>query len=181
MQIDRKDYNPDQHDVFKALSVKQPWADLLTRVVFRDESGEYHAEKTIEVRTRNTNYRGDLLVCASSKPEIPGRLSGVTCGFVELYDVKPIEDFTPEDWAATCIPERERPRKGYGWMMRNPRRVVEMPIRGQLGVYNLIVPKDDITIYPRELAFGPDGWNMLQKQINRIINNADVANQIDGI
>ena len=181
MQIDRKDYNPDQHDVFKALSVKQPYADLLTRVVFRDESGEYHAEKTIEVRTRNTNYRGDLLVCASSKPEIPGRLSGVTCGFVELYDVKPIEDFTPEDWAATCIPERERPRKGYGWMMRNPRRVVEMPIRGQLGVYNLIVPKDDITIYPRELAFGPDGWNMLQKQINRIINNADVANQIDGI
>ena len=35
MQIDRKDYNPDQHDIFKALSVKQPWADLLTRVVFR--------------------------------------------------------------------------------------------------------------------------------------------------
>ena len=65
MQIDRKDYNPDQHDVFKALSVKQPYADLLTRVVFRDESGEYHAAKTIEVRTRNTNYRGDLLVVSA--------------------------------------------------------------------------------------------------------------------
>ena len=167
MQIDRKNYNPDQHDVFKALSVKQPYADLLTRVVFRDESGEYHAEKTIEVRTRNTNYRGDLLVCSSSKPEIPGRLSGVTCGFVELYDVKPIEDFTLEDWTATCIPEQERPRKGYGWMMRNPRRVVEMPIRGQLGVYNLIVPKGDITEYPREMALGPDGWDMLKNRIKR--------------
>ena len=165
MQIDRKDYNPDQHDVYKALSVKQPYADLLTRVVFLDESGEYHAEKTIEVRSRNTNYRGDLLVCASAKPELPGRMSGVTCGFVELYDVKPIEQFTPEDWAATCIPEKDRPSKGYGWMMRNPRRVVEMPIKGQLGVYNLIVPKGDITEYPREMALDSYGWDIVQQQI----------------
>lgn len=167
MQIDRKDYNPDQHDVFKALTVKQPYADLLTRVVFRDESGEYHAQKTIELRSRNTNYRGDVLVCSSAKPELPGRLSGVTCGFVELYDTKPVEDFTPEDWAATCIPESERPRKGYGWLLRNPRRVVEMPIRGQLGVYNLIVPKGDITEYPREMALGADGWKMIQKKIKQ--------------
>ena len=165
MQIDRKDYNPDQHDVYKALSVKQPYADLLTRVVFWDESGEYHAEKTIEVRSRNINYRGDLLVCASAKPELPGRMSGVTCGFVELYDVKPIEQFTPEDWAATCIPEKDRPHKGYGWMMRNPRRVVEMPIKGQLGVYNLIVPKGDITEYPREMALDSYGWDIVQQQI----------------
>ena len=165
MQIDSKDYNPDQHDVYKALSVKQPYADLLTRVVFWDESGEYHAEKTIEVRSRNTNYRGDLLVCASAKPELPGRMSGVTCGFVELYDVKPIEQFTTEDWAATCIPEKDRPRNGYGWMMRNPRRVVEMPIKGQLGVYNLIVPKGDITEYPREMALDSYGWDIVQQQI----------------
>ena len=165
MQIDRKDYNPDQHDVFKALSVKQPWADLLTCVAFRDELGKYHAAKTIEVRTRNTNYRGDILVCASAKPELPGRMSGVTCGFVELYDVKPIEDFTPEDRAATCIPEKDRPRKGYGWMMRNPRRVVEMPIKGQLGVYNLIVPKGDITEYPRMVALGADGWEKIKSHI----------------
>lgn len=165
MQIDRKDYNPDQHDVYKALSVKQPYADLLTSVVFLDESGEYHAEKTIEVRSRNTNYRGDLLVCASAKPKLPGRMSGVTCGFVELYDVKPIEQFTPEDWAATCIPEKDRQRNGYGWMMRNPRRVVEMPIKGQLGVYNLIVPKGDITEYPQEMALDSYGWDIVQQQI----------------
>jgi len=164
MQIDRKDYNPEQHDVFKALSVKQPYADLLTRVVSRDDEG-YHAEKTIEVRTRPTNFRGDLLICSSAQPELPGRMSGVTCGFVELYDVKPVEDFTPEDWAATCIPESERPRKGYGWLMRNPRRVVEMPIKGQLGFYNLIVPKDDITIYPQEMALGADGWKLIQNKI----------------
>lgn len=167
MQIEKKDYNPDQHDVFKALSVKQPYADLLTRVVFRDESGEYHAQKTIELRSQNTKYRGDILVCSSAKPELAGRMSGVTCGFVELYDTKPVEDFTDEDWAATCIPEAERPRKGYGWLLRNPRRVVEMPIRGQLGVYNLIVPKGDVTEYPREMALGTDGWKMIQKKIKQ--------------
>lgn len=165
MQIDKKQYNPEQHDVFKALTVKQPYADLLTRVVYRDENGEYHAEKTIEVRTRNTNYRGDLLICSSAKPVLPGRESGVTCGFVELYDTKPVEQFTPEDWAATCIPENERPRKGFGWLMRNPRRVVEMPIKGQLGVYNLIVPKDDITEYPRVVALGKDGFELIKGKI----------------
>lgn len=166
MQIDRKDYNPEQHDVFKALTVKQPYADLLTRVVRRDERGEYHAEKSIEVRSRDTKHRGDLLICSSAKPDnIAGCLAGVTCGFVELYDTKPVEQFTAEDWAATCIPEKDRPRKGYGWLMRNPRRVVEMPIKGQLGVYNIIVPKDDITEYPREMALGPDGWEMIKAKI----------------
>lgn len=168
MQIDRREYNPEQHDVYKALTVKQPFADFLTRVVFRDDSGEWHAGKTIEIRTRNTNYRGDLLICSSLNPEIKGHMSGVTCGFVELYETKPIENFTPEDWEQTCIPpdERHKYKKGYGWMMRNPRRVVEMPVRGQLGVYNLIVPKGDIIEYPREISIGPDGWEMLKKRID---------------
>lgn len=163
MQIDRKDYDANLHDKYKALTVKQPYADLLTKVDYRDDAGEYHARKSIEVRSRNTKFRGDLLVCSSANPVLTGRLSGVTCGFVELYDVKPIEDFTSEDWEATCIPEKDRPRKGYGWMMRNPRRVVEMPIKGQLGIYDLVVPKDDITEYPRALELGAAGWEAVKK------------------
>lgn len=166
MQIDKKDYNPEQHDVYKALTVKQLYADLLTRVAYRDDAGEYHAEKTIELRSRKTNYRGDLLVCSSARPDdLPGHMAGVTCGFVELYDVKSVEEFTQEDWEATCIPENERPRKGWGWLMRNPRPVVEMPIKGQLGVYNLYVPKGDITEYPRAMMIGPDGWDIIQKKL----------------
>lgn len=166
MQIDKNNYNPKLHDIYKALTVRQPWADLLTRAVSRDEKGNYQADKTIEVRTRNTSFRGDLLICSSAKPiDQWGRhQSGVTCGFVELYDVKPVEEFTPEDWAATCIPEDMRPKTGYGWLMRNPRRVVEMPIKGQLGVYNLIVPKGDIIEYPREMAMGADGWEKIKSK-----------------
>lgn len=165
MQIDRKKYNPTQHDVYRALSVKQPFADLLTRVVYRDIMGDYWPEKTIEVRSQNTTYRGDLLVCSSAKPVLPGHLSGVTCGLVELYDTKRVEDFTPEDWEFTCIPEKDRPRTGYGWMMRNPRRVVEMPIKGQLGVYKLIVPKGDITEYPRVVSLDFDSYNKMIKEL----------------
>lgn len=168
MQIDKKDYErfPEQHDVYKALTVKQPYADLLTQVVFRDESGEYHAEKTIEVRSRNTKFRGDLLICSSAKPVDPlgHHLSGCTCGFVELFDTKPVEEFTADDWAQTCIPESERPKTGWGWMMRNPRRVVEMPVKGQLGFYNLYVPKGDITEYPRYVVLGKDGLELAQQK-----------------
>lgn len=165
MQIDVKQYNPAEHDMFQGLTVKQPYADLLTRVVYRDDAGGYHADKTIEVRSRNINYRGDLLICSSAKPVLPGRESGVTCGLVELYGTKPVEEFTEADWAATCIPEKDRPRTGWGWLMRNPRRVVEMPVKGQLGIYKIVVPKGDITEYPREMALGNDGWKKVQQKI----------------
>ncbi len=165
MQIEKRHFNPEQHAVTKALCVKQPYADLLTRVVRIDDDGNFHAEKEIEVRTRNTKFRGDILICASAKPELPGRLSGVICGFVEIYDVKRVEDFTAADWAATCIPEDRRPKTGYGWLVRNPRRVVEMPIKGQLGIYDLYMPKDDITIYPQQMMIGEDGWKMIKDKI----------------
>lgn len=168
MQIDRKLYDPAIHDKFRALSVKQPYADLLTRAVRRDKAGQYHAEKEIEVRTRNTNFRGDLLVCSSAKPVSFLYAAGVTCGFVELYDVKRVEDFTEEDWKATCIPVNLRPRSGYGWMLRNPRRVVEMPVKGQLGIYDLVVPKGDIIEYFQHLYLGEDGWKEIQSKINNI-------------
>ena len=166
MQIDRKEYDATLHDKFRALSVKQPFADLLTVAEYRDADGVYHARKTIEVRSRNTNFRGDLLICSSARPDdLPGHMPGVTCGFVELYDVKRVEDFTEADWAATCIPVGSRPASGFGWLMRNPRRVVEMPVKGQLGFYDIVVPKGDITEYPRALALGEDGFRRIIKRV----------------
>jgi len=163
MQIDAKYYNPEVHDRYRALSVKQPYADLLTKVAGQMETGEWFAQKRIEVRTRKTAYRGDLMICSSASPKVPGRECGTTCGLVELYDIKRVEDFTEEDWAATCIPEKERPKTGYGWLLRNPRRVIEMPIKGQLGIYWLVVPKNDITQYPRTQFY--------KERIRKLIDN----------
>lgn len=163
MQIKAELYNPVEHDRYKCLTVKQPFADLLTCCLWRNDLGENIAAKSIEVRSKDTSYRGELLICSSKKPELYGRLCGVTCGFVELYDTKPVEQFTARDWAATCIPEGMRPKTGYGWYMRNPRRVIEMPIKGQLGFYNLIVPKGDIMEYPRDLMIGPRTFRKLRE------------------
>lgn len=165
MQVELKDYDKELHDIHKALCVKQPYADYLTNPTWQDENGNFHADKEIEVRSRNTNYRGDLLICSSKKPEIPLRLSGVTCGLVELYDVKSISEFTAEDWKLTCIPEKDRPSKGFGWLMRNPRRVVELPVKGQLGIYNIIMPKNDISPYPRYLQIDKKSRELINKKI----------------
>lgn len=165
MQYNNSDYNAEQHDRWRALTVKNPYATQLVTVAYED-NGITYAEKCIEVRSKNTPYRGDLMVCSSANPVIAGMESGVTLGLVELYDVKPIKDFTPEDWAQTRIPEEKRKHitKGYGWLMRNPRRVVEFPIKGQLGIYNLVYTKDIITEYPRALVMDKESYEIAQKQ-----------------
>lgn len=168
MQYKNSEYNPEMHDRYKALTVKQPYATRLVTAAYRDDNGVIFAEKSIEVRTKNTAYRGDILVCSSASPVIPGQLSGVTMGFVELYDVKPVAEFTAQDWADTCIPEQERAtfKNGFGYMLRNPRRVIEMPCKGQLGIYNFVTPKGDITEYPTVCRIDKKSWRIIQKQIN---------------
>lgn len=167
MQFDNKDYNPADHDRWRALTVKQPYAtDLVTAAYELD--GHTYGVKSIEVRSKSTTYRGDIMVCSSAKPEIAGLESGVTLGLCELYDVKPVAEFTPEDWANTRIPEEKRKfiTKGYGWLMRNPRRVVEFPIKGQLGIYNLVYTKGVIVEYPTAMVMDKEGYELIKKQAN---------------
>ena len=168
MQYNNKEYNPDQHDRWRALTVKQPYAGDLVTAAYRENDGTVIGEKSIEVRSRNTTYRGDILICSSTKPEIAGRQSGVTLGFVELYDVKPVKDFTPEDWVQTRIPVEKRKNitKGYGWLMRNPRRVVEFPIKGQLGIYNLVYTKGIIVEYPTAMVMDKKGYELAKEANN---------------
>lgn len=167
MQFNSKDYNPAQHDRWRALTVKNPYATQLVTAEFEDD-GIVYAEKSIEVRSKNTTYRGDLMVCSSANPVIAGYESGVTLGLVELYDVKPVADFTPEDWENTRIPPEKRKSitKGFGWMLRNPRRVVEFPIKGQLGIYNLVYTKGCIVEYPKVMVVDKESYELLNRKGN---------------
>lgn len=168
MQYSNKDYNPEKHDRWRALTVKQPYANDLVTEAYKDENGIVYGKKTIEVRSKNTSYRGDVLICSAASPVYPGMESGVTLGLVELYDVKPIKEFTPEDWENTRIPKEKRAKitKGFGWMMRNPRRVIEMPIKGQLGIYNLVYTKDCIFPYPVAMVMDKKGYELARKEAN---------------
>ena len=124
-----------------------------------------YGKKTIEVRSKNTSYRGDVLICSAASPVYPGMESGVTLGLVELYDVKPIKEFTPEDWENTRIPKEKRAKitKGYGWLMRNPRRVIEFPVKGQLGIYNLVYTKGCIVEYPKVMVLDKEAYNKIKE------------------
>ena len=169
MQYPSKEYNPEKHDVFNALTVKQPYAEDLVAASRKDEDGNIYGVKSIEVRSRNTTYRGDVLICSSRNPVLPDLQSGVTLGLVELYDVKPVSEFTPEDWENTRIPVEKRAKvtKGYGWLMRNPRRVIEFPIKGQLGIYKIVYTKGEIITYPQKIVIDKKGWKHIQKEAKK--------------
>ena len=166
MQIDiKKDFDATKHKAYKALTVKQPYADDLVKAAYKDIDGNVYGVKSIEVRSKPTQYRGRILICSSKKPVIPEKESGCIMGFVELYDIKRVEDFTPEDWDKTRIPRSKRAeiKTGYGWLMRNPVRCVELPVKGQLGIYNIAFEKGDIVEYPRICKVSREDWLLLQK------------------
>lgn len=50
MQYSNKDYNPEKHDRWRALTVKQPYANDLVTEAYKDENGIAYGKKTIEVR-----------------------------------------------------------------------------------------------------------------------------------
>lgn len=148
MQYSVKQYDAEKHDIFKALSVKQPYAGYIA-------SGE----KTIEVRSRPNKYRGKLLICASkdgmSKTGDSNRY-GCTIAFVQMYDCKPLSELTDEEWKRTKLPsyiiqQLKEKGKGFGWFLRDPRKVIEFPVKGQLGIFNLVYTKDVIMEYPTHL------------------------------
>jgi hypothetical protein len=165
MQFKIDQYKQSQHDRWRALTVKQPYATDLVTVAFKEEDGTEIGVKSIEVRSKNCHYRGDVMICSSASPVLHGLESGVCVGLVELYDVKLCKDFTPEDWENTRIPEAEQRKYKtcFGWMMRNPRRVVEFPVTGQLGLFNLVYTKDTITEYPRVVVMDRTSYKLASK------------------
>lgn len=107
----------------KALSIKQPWATYII-----------NGDKSIETRTWSTNYRGDILICSSAKPNNlgPEFPSGIIMGIAELYH---ISDMTKEDEdLALC----DIYKNAKSWHLRNIRPFKEyIPIRGKLGLFDV--------------------------------------------
>ena len=88
----------------KALCVRQPWALAIVDGV-----------KTIEVRSWRTDYRGELLICASAAPEnefwsdenmtppvVRLLHSGCILGSVRLVDVRPMVKADEYEGGAYC-------------------------------------------------------------------------------
>lgn len=117
----------------RALSVRQPYAEHIA-------SGR----KSVEVRTWITHYRGPLVIVASARAcgNLP---AGVTVCVVDLLDIRrPIDS----DYAAACLPDDcdLYDERDWCWILGNPRRVVQVPTKGRLGLYDVA----DVALAPRK-------------------------------
>jgi hypothetical protein len=109
----------------KALSVKQPWANMIAL-----------GEKTIETRTWATPYRGQLLIVSSREPRIAP--AGFALAVALLDDCRPM---TRRDERAACCPVYP---KAHAWVLRDIRKIEPIPARGALGVFDCSINEDDL-------------------------------------
>jgi ASCH domain len=104
----------------KALSVKQPWANMIA-------SGG----KTIETRTWATDYRGDVLIVSSKMPKIEP--AGCALAVARIVDCRPM---TSADVTAACC---DTYPNAFAWVLADIRRIKPFPLRGHLGIYDVEV------------------------------------------
>src|SRR6266576_2450647 len=99
----------------KALSIKQPWANLIA-------SGQ----KTIETREWATTYRGPILLVSSKVPKIEP--AGCAVAVAELIDCRPM---TKADELAAKCPIYPN---AFAWILCNVKAIEPFPVKGQLGI-----------------------------------------------
>jgi hypothetical protein len=119
--------------MYRALSVRQPWANLIA-------SGE----KSIEVRSWQVDFRGPLVICAGATIDDQAAIIhdnitplGVTICLVELKDIRPLRK---DDASAAMFEPGDDIAGLFAWVLSNPRRLASIPVRGQLGLFG--VPSD---------------------------------------
>jgi len=108
----------------KALSIKQPWANLIAA-----------GEKTIETRTWATDYRGPILIVSSKTPKIEP--AGFALAIADLVDCRPMT--RQDESAARC---RIYPN-AQSWVLRNIRKIHPFPVRGRLGLYDVEISQGE--------------------------------------
>lgn len=120
-----------QTKTIKALSVHQPWAQYIADRL-----------KTIETRTWQTHFRGDLLICSTKKacrnrPKSFRELNyGKALAIVELYKCQPM--IKRDEELAMCPWEKGR----WSWFFINIRKIEKpFPVVGRQGLFNYQLPK----------------------------------------
>lgn len=106
----------------KALSLRPEWAMPVAL-----------GQKTVECRTWKTDYRGPLLICASSKP-LDGCIHGHALAVVNL---DAIEKFNRGHLWDAMMDFDEMPRDAFAWMLSNAQMVEPFAVKGKLHLYEV--------------------------------------------
>lgn len=119
----------------KALSVRQPWAELIL-------SGR----KRIEVRTWSDAYRGPLWLHTGRREDATAGLhfgltelfTGGFVGAVMLLDIVPFSADRWEKWRPQhCVPG-PLPAIAFAWMLSEPRRLIRpLPAAGRVHLFDV--------------------------------------------
>ena len=121
----------------KCLSISQPFADLIVK-----------GKKTVELRSWNTNFRGEFLIHAPRKIrtedckrlKIKTKLpTGVIIGKAEIYDVKKYSsvDEVKKD-AKKHFASKNFYNRKYGFCLKNAKELrVPIPYKGKLGFFDV--------------------------------------------
>jgi hypothetical protein len=121
----------------KALSFRQPWAELILQGC-----------KTMDLRTYNTHHRGPLAIHASKTVERdacqeqgldPDALDrGGVVGVAELVDVVPLTEADYEEHRDEHLAGRSYREGMYGWVLADPQRLPQVvPTRGRMSLFNV--------------------------------------------
>jgi hypothetical protein len=120
----------------KAISIKQPWAELIV-------SGK----KTLEIRTWNTKFRGEFWIHASKVPNSKAMARfgfeklalGCIVGKAKIVGVKEYlssEEFE-KDSEKHLAKDLEWKGKLYGFVVEDAERVKEVPLKGRLNFFDV--------------------------------------------
>jgi hypothetical protein len=128
-------YRPDQLHGIPALSIKQPWAELILQ-----------QRKPIEVRDWTDSYRGPIwlhtgqksLVEAEEHFKLSGTFKGGFLGIVTLLDIVSFDSTRWEKWRTMHLDPGPLEFRSYAWLLSNPVRLVQ-PVRAR-GHLRLFTP-----------------------------------------
>lgn len=118
-----------------ALSVRQPWAELIVT-----------GRKTIEIRSWITEYRGKIWVHAGKTGEpdlersfgITGAFKGGFVGSVYLRAIVPLDRSRWSTWQERHLVHGKYDAGQYGWILENPIRFKSpLPGPGRLNLFKL--------------------------------------------
>lgn len=115
----------------KALSIKQPYAELILQ-----------GKKKIELRKWNTSFRGEFLIHASKNPDNEAMqrfgFKELPCGFIvgkaKLIEVKKYKN-EEEHKKDKELHLASSQWGNYGFIIENPERIEKIAAKGKLGFW----------------------------------------------
>lgn len=105
----------------KALSIHPYFAGMI-----------FAGKKTIECRTWQTDYRGEILICSTNK-KLKDTIPGHALCTVKLVDIVP---FKKEHLQAACMAPADMPENAFAWIFEDIRPIRPIPLKGRLSLWN---------------------------------------------